>query len=111
MRGSRPFNKSQNWKVSRITICYTQRLVNFIAGRDEPRRHAGAFAELWNALFLCLKNVYSSASCMTATRSLKLRKNSHKKAQNSQRTFCYSSHMPANLTPQYIEAEKRFKQA
>src|SRR5262245_55283327 len=27
------------------------------------------------------------------------------------RTFCYSSHMPANLTPQYIEAEKRFKQA
>src|SRR5262245_60246757 len=48
---------------------------------------------------------------MTATRSLKLRKNSHKKAQNPQRTFCYSSHMPANLTPQYIEAEKRFKQA
>src|SRR5215470_14649965 len=111
MRGSRPFNKSKNWKISRITISYTQRLVNFIAGRGEPKRHVVAFEELWNAQSPCPNSVYSSASCTTATYSLKLRKNSHKKAQNSQGTFCYSSHMPANLTPQYIEAEKRFKQA
>src|SRR3954466_15033650 len=25
--------------------------------------------------------------------------------------FCYSLRMPANLTPQYMDAEKRFKQA
>jgi len=40
--------------------------VNFIAGRGEPKRHAGAFGGPWNALFLYPNSVYSSVSSTTA---------------------------------------------
>src|SRR5262245_2923077 len=74
MQESRPLNKSRNSRTSRITTSYMQLLVNFIGGQGEPKRHGGAFVEPWNALFLCLKNVYFSANWRTATRSPELRK-------------------------------------